>query len=128
MNSGWAHGINDRTKQRGDFPADCVYVLPTITRPQYDIVVSGAYVWYLYTVILIVPCRICRSCTVYNFSMSRILPHKQAIAINKILNSVSSKTHWKVLKIFQFINKSHKYFLLPVVVLKCFYIHLHLLI
>lgn len=41
MNSGWAHGINDRTKHRGDFPADCVYVLPTITRPQYDIVVSG---------------------------------------------------------------------------------------
>nr|XP_043897586.1 unconventional myosin-VIIa-like isoform X4 [Solea senegalensis] len=38
MNSGWAHGINDRTKQRGDFPADCVYVLPTITRPQCDIV------------------------------------------------------------------------------------------
>uniref|UniRef100_A0A3Q4H493 Myosin VIIAb n=1 Tax=Neolamprologus brichardi TaxID=32507 RepID=A0A3Q4H493_NEOBR len=38
MNSGWAHGINDRTKQRGDFPADIVYVLPTITRPQYDIV------------------------------------------------------------------------------------------
>uniref|UniRef100_A0A3B3YH20 FERM domain-containing protein n=1 Tax=Poecilia mexicana TaxID=48701 RepID=A0A3B3YH20_9TELE len=37
MNSGWAHGVNDRTKQRGDFPADCVYVLPTITRPQYDI-------------------------------------------------------------------------------------------
>lgn len=41
MNSGWAHGINDRTKQRGDFPADYVYVLPAITRPQYDIVVSG---------------------------------------------------------------------------------------
>ncbi|KAF3705828.1 Unconventional myosin-VIIa [Channa argus] len=38
MNSGWAHGINDRTKQRGAFPADCVYVLPTITRPQYDLV------------------------------------------------------------------------------------------
>ncbi|XP_023197958.1 unconventional myosin-VIIa-like isoform X2 [Xiphophorus maculatus] len=38
MNSGWAHGVNDKTKQRGDFPADCVYVLPTITRPQYDIV------------------------------------------------------------------------------------------
>uniref|UniRef100_A0A8C8JL65 Myosin VIIAb n=1 Tax=Oncorhynchus tshawytscha TaxID=74940 RepID=A0A8C8JL65_ONCTS len=40
MTSGWAHGVNDRTKQRGDFPADCVYVLPTVTRPQYDIVVS----------------------------------------------------------------------------------------
>ncbi|KAG9338693.1 hypothetical protein JZ751_025361 [Albula glossodonta] len=38
MNSGWAHGINDRTKQRGDFPADCVYVLPTVTRPPSDIV------------------------------------------------------------------------------------------
>ncbi|KAM4620039.1 unconventional myosin-VIIa [Polymixia lowei] len=38
LTSGWAHGINDRTKQRGDFPADCVYVLPTITRPPYDIV------------------------------------------------------------------------------------------
>lgn len=41
MTSGWAHGINDRTKQRGDFPADCVYVLPIVTRPQPDIVVSG---------------------------------------------------------------------------------------
>lgn len=40
MNSGWAHGINDRTKRRGDFPADCVYILPTITRPQYELVVS----------------------------------------------------------------------------------------
>ncbi|KAG7333068.1 hypothetical protein KOW79_003203 [Hemibagrus wyckioides] len=38
MTSGWAHGINDRTKQRGDFPADCVYVLPIVTRPQPDIV------------------------------------------------------------------------------------------
>uniref|UniRef100_A0AAY4CZV6 Myosin VIIAa n=1 Tax=Denticeps clupeoides TaxID=299321 RepID=A0AAY4CZV6_9TELE len=37
MTSGWAHGINDRTKQRGDFPADCVYVLPTVTRPLPDI-------------------------------------------------------------------------------------------
>uniref|UniRef100_A0A672Z279 Myosin VIIAb n=1 Tax=Sphaeramia orbicularis TaxID=375764 RepID=A0A672Z279_9TELE len=37
MNSGWAHGINDRTKHRGNFPSDCVYVLPTISRPPYDI-------------------------------------------------------------------------------------------
>lgn len=43
MNSGWAHGINDRTKHRGDFPADCVYILPTITRPQYELVVSHLY-------------------------------------------------------------------------------------
>lgn len=39
LNSGWAHGINERTNQKGDFPADCVYVLPTMTRPQQDIVV-----------------------------------------------------------------------------------------
>ncbi|XP_051512450.1 unconventional myosin-VIIa isoform X1 [Myxocyprinus asiaticus] len=38
MTSGWAHGTNDRTKQRGDFPADCVYVLPTVIRPPPDIV------------------------------------------------------------------------------------------
>uniref|UniRef100_A0A7N8XXN1 Myosin VIIAa n=1 Tax=Mastacembelus armatus TaxID=205130 RepID=A0A7N8XXN1_9TELE len=37
LNSGWAHGINERTNQRGDFPADCVYVLPTMTRPQQEI-------------------------------------------------------------------------------------------
>lgn len=39
LSSGWAHGINQRTNQRGDFPADCVYVLPTMTPPQQDIVV-----------------------------------------------------------------------------------------
>lgn len=39
LNSGWAHGVNERTGQRGDFPADCVYVLPTMTRPQQEIVV-----------------------------------------------------------------------------------------
>ncbi|KAG1930768.1 unconventional myosin-VIIa [Pimephales promelas] len=38
MTSGWAHGINDRTKQKGDFPADCVYVLPTVVRPAPEIV------------------------------------------------------------------------------------------
>uniref|UniRef100_A0AAY5JWK3 Myosin VIIAb n=1 Tax=Esox lucius TaxID=8010 RepID=A0AAY5JWK3_ESOLU len=40
MTSGWAHGVNDRTKHRGDFPADCVYVLPTVTRPQESISLS----------------------------------------------------------------------------------------
>uniref|UniRef100_A0AAV2J6D4 Uncharacterized protein n=1 Tax=Knipowitschia caucasica TaxID=637954 RepID=A0AAV2J6D4_KNICA len=38
LTSGWAHGLNDRTRLRGDFPADCVYVLPAISRPSYDIV------------------------------------------------------------------------------------------
>uniref|UniRef100_A0A8C3VGU1 Myosin VIIA n=1 Tax=Catagonus wagneri TaxID=51154 RepID=A0A8C3VGU1_9CETA len=38
MNSGWASGINERTKQRGDFPTDCVYVMPTVTLPPREIV------------------------------------------------------------------------------------------
>ncbi|XP_068601994.1 unconventional myosin-VIIa-like [Brachionichthys hirsutus] len=38
LNSGWTHGVNERTGLRGDFPADCVYVLPTMTRPQQEIV------------------------------------------------------------------------------------------
>uniref|UniRef100_A0A8C3IWW2 Myosin VIIA n=1 Tax=Chrysemys picta bellii TaxID=8478 RepID=A0A8C3IWW2_CHRPI len=37
MNSGWANGVNERTKQRGDFPTDCVYVLPTVTMPPLEI-------------------------------------------------------------------------------------------
>ena len=42
MTSGWAHGINDRSKLKGDFPADCVYVLPTVTKPPPEIVVSSS--------------------------------------------------------------------------------------
>ncbi|XP_054382022.1 unconventional myosin-VIIa isoform X4 [Pongo abelii] len=38
MNLGWANGINERTKQRGDFPTDCVYVMPTVTMPPREIV------------------------------------------------------------------------------------------
>uniref|UniRef100_A0A8D2A1M3 Myosin VIIA n=1 Tax=Sus scrofa TaxID=9823 RepID=A0A8D2A1M3_PIG len=38
MNSGWASGINERTKQRGDFPTDCVYVMPTVAMPPREIV------------------------------------------------------------------------------------------
>lgn len=40
LSSGWAHGINERTNQQGDFPADSVYVLPSMTRPQQEIVVG----------------------------------------------------------------------------------------
>lgn len=46
LNSGWAHGINERTSQRGDFPADCVYVLPTMIQPQKEIVVKIMLLWY----------------------------------------------------------------------------------
>ncbi|KAG8137083.1 hypothetical protein E2320_005634 [Naja naja] len=34
MNSGWANGVNERTKQKGDFPTDSVYALVTMTPNQ----------------------------------------------------------------------------------------------
>ncbi|XP_028904221.1 unconventional myosin-VIIa [Ornithorhynchus anatinus] len=37
MTLGWANGVNERTGQRGDFPTDCVYVMPTVTRPPAEI-------------------------------------------------------------------------------------------
>ncbi|EDO35658.1 predicted protein [Nematostella vectensis] len=33
LNSGWCSGLCERTVKRGDFPAECVYVLPTTTKP-----------------------------------------------------------------------------------------------
>ena len=40
-NSGWCIGECVRTKKKGDFPAECVYVLPTITKPPQDILVRS---------------------------------------------------------------------------------------
>ena len=37
MHSGWCFGRCDRTGEEGDFPANCVYVLPAITKPSADI-------------------------------------------------------------------------------------------
>eukprot|EP00117_Sycon_ciliatum_P034727 scpid4751/ scgid26450/ Myosin-VIIa; Protein crinkled len=37
MNSGWCSGLCARTNQRGDFPAECVYILPAITKPPPDV-------------------------------------------------------------------------------------------
>ncbi|XP_052782593.1 myosin-VIIa-like isoform X3 [Mya arenaria] len=37
MNSGWCIGECVRTGKQGDFPAECVYVLPTITKPPPEI-------------------------------------------------------------------------------------------
>ncbi len=40
MKSGWCYGTCERTKAKGDFPAECVYVLPTVTKPRPAVVVS----------------------------------------------------------------------------------------
>ncbi|XP_046676172.1 myosin-VIIa isoform X1 [Homalodisca vitripennis] len=37
MNSGWCVGRCERSGERGDFPAETVYVLPTLTKPHNDI-------------------------------------------------------------------------------------------
>ncbi len=42
MNSGWCYGECARNGRRGDFPAECVYVLPTITKPPPEILVCIA--------------------------------------------------------------------------------------
>jgi len=39
QSSGWCYGLCVRTGQRGDFPAECVYILPTMTKPPAEILV-----------------------------------------------------------------------------------------
>ncbi len=40
MKSGWCFGQCDRTGAKGDFPAECVYVLPTLVKPPTAILVN----------------------------------------------------------------------------------------
>ncbi|XP_065841115.1 myosin-VIIa-like [Oscarella lobularis] len=42
MQSGWCFGVCDRTGKKGDFPAECVYVLPAITKPSAEILAMFA--------------------------------------------------------------------------------------
>lgn len=37
--TGWCFGENDRTGKKGDFPAECVYLLPTMNKPPVEILV-----------------------------------------------------------------------------------------
>jgi hypothetical protein len=43
MSSEWSEGMCERTKQKGCFPVESVYVLPAIQRPTSDILVSKLY-------------------------------------------------------------------------------------
>lgn len=47
LNNGWCIGRSDRTEERGDFPAETVYVLPTLSKPPDDILalfsIEGAH-------------------------------------------------------------------------------------
>ena len=42
MNSGWCFGQSEKTSAKGDFPAECVYILPTITKPSHEVIMLFA--------------------------------------------------------------------------------------
>jgi myosin VIIa len=37
FSSGWCFGENDRSSRKGNFPAECVYLLPTMSKPPIEI-------------------------------------------------------------------------------------------
>lgn len=41
MNTGWCYGECERTKKKGDFPTECVYVLPAIAKPPMKVLVKS---------------------------------------------------------------------------------------
>lgn len=43
MNSGWCVGRCERTGEKGDFPAETVYVLPSCSKPPQDILVREEF-------------------------------------------------------------------------------------
>lgn len=47
MTSGWCVGYCERTGEKGDFPAETVYVLPTLSKPPVDILVI-ILIYYMY--------------------------------------------------------------------------------
>ena len=52
--TGWCYGVCERTGQRGDFPSECVYILPTLTKPASEILV-GWTVIMIFTRVIILP-------------------------------------------------------------------------
>ena len=57
LTSGWCTGTCERTEDRGDFPAEAVYVLPCLSRPPDDILVRqlefnsfllASYIFYFF--------------------------------------------------------------------------------
>ena len=41
MSTGWCFGECERTKKKGDFPTECVYVLPTVVKPPMEVLVKS---------------------------------------------------------------------------------------
>jgi len=45
QSSGWCYGMCVRSEKKGDFPAECVYILPTMTKPPSDILVLDRFTY-----------------------------------------------------------------------------------
>ena len=41
LQSGWSYGTCERTGAKGDFPAECVYLLPSLEKPLPAVLVRG---------------------------------------------------------------------------------------
>ncbi len=50
--TGWCFGENERTGKKGDFPAECVYLLPTMTKPPIEILVRKNLFYFLPIILL----------------------------------------------------------------------------
>lgn len=48
MSNGWCQGECARTQKVGAFPAECVYILPTVTKPPADILVGSSLLYFEY--------------------------------------------------------------------------------
>ena len=48
MTNGWCRGYCERTREHGDFPSECVYVLPTLDKPQRDVLVSATTSFFVF--------------------------------------------------------------------------------
>ena len=40
LNGSWCSGRNERTGERGDFPSEVVYIIPAMSKPPPDVLVS----------------------------------------------------------------------------------------
>lgn len=51
LNSGWCIGTCERTGEKGDFPSEMVYVLPSLTKPPNDILVRFIFLNLMFLII-----------------------------------------------------------------------------
>ena len=50
LNGGWCSGRNERTGDRGDFPSEVTCVIPALTKPPTEIMVSPCFhIYFLFT-------------------------------------------------------------------------------